>query len=214
MSVFCGWTSWLLSNRLEKILIQPYSHMRPDHTSRLSRVYTVLLLDRAGFGWGPDKRFQTRDLLPDSDAGLHLILLCASQVGLIELDWVADFKLGSYLWPRFRCVSLDLSDQTISKLYLLIRQSCNPKPSDQNVVQPKKLCSATQKTSDQTIVQPKYFVRLWCDSQFCAALVRPTLPLIRPYSKLCPMIRPFLNTSYNPLLFVWSIRLKFIYCSI
>ena len=56
----------------------------------------------------------------------------------------------------------------------LIRPLCDPNPSD------------------QTIVRPKYFVRLWCDPKFCATLVRPTLPLIRP----------FLNTCYNPLLIV------------
>ena len=82
----------------------------------------------------------------------------------------------------------------LPRLCPLIRSSCDRKPSDQTVVRPKKLCdhSATQKTSDQTIVRLKFFVRLWCDPNFCATLVRPTLALVRP----------FLNTCYNPLLFV------------
>ena len=33
---------------------------------------------------------------------------------------------------------------------------------------------------------------------FRATVVWPTLPLIRPDAKHCPMIRPFLNTCYNP----------------
>ena len=52
------------------------------------------------------------------------------------------------LLPRFRCATLDRSDQTISHTL----------PSYQIIVRPKAFWSdhsATQKTSDQTIVRPK-----------------------------------------------------------
>ena len=98
--------------------------------------------------------------------------------------------------PRFRCATLDRSDQTISQTLPSYQIIVGPNTFslDQTVVRLKKLCdqSATQKTSDQTIVRPKYFVRLWCDPKFCANLVRAMLPLIRP----------FLYTCYNPLLFL------------
>ena len=102
--------------------------------------------------------------------------------------------------PRFRWATIDRSDHTIvrptalwsdrSATQEIVRPECGPKDlwSDHRATQSpliRPLCD------DQTVVRPK----TWCDpsatQKICATLVRPT-PLL---------IKAFLNTCHNPLLF-------------
>ena len=99
-----------------------------------------------------------------------------------------------------RVTHLNLIDITI------LTEKCGPWEYFKSVVRPKKLCghSATQKTSDLTNVWLK---SLWSDyratktvratlmrPRVCVILVRSTLSLIRPFSKLYIAIKPLQNT--------------------
>ena len=119
------------------------------------------------------------------------------------LFWVA---------PRHQCASQKIFSErsrvthlNLGDIPILTAKSGSGKYF-KSVVRPKKLCrhSATQKTSDQTNVGLN---SLWSDylatetvratlvrPKVCAILVRSTLFLIRPYSKLCIAIKPLRNT--------------------